>query len=263
MRKPANPLAVLAVASMVSVTPFYAIAQQQQNPHEQSQHQPPPPKRPGPNPPVGVARPGLVQPGPQGPHGVALPPGRGPGPQGHFAHAPLPSHNFGGHVYHGRLAWDRGHWRHEWHNGQLGWWWDVDGAWYFYPQPMDGPPAYVSDVEAVDEVPVGAVETPDGVGAYAPPAPVEGGYPPPPPPPPPPQEAIGGAVGGAILGGLIGGAVTGRAGGAVAGALVGGTTGALIGAEAERRHGYYWWHGSCYYQYPSGEYAIVGPRYCY
>jgi hypothetical protein len=61
---------------------------------------------------------------------------------------------------------------------------------------------------------------------------------------------------------LIGGAVTGRAGGAVAGALVGGTTGALIGAEAERRHGYYWWRGSCYYQYPSGEYAVVGPRYC-
>src|SRR5215813_12907056 len=67
---------------------------------------------------------------------------------------------------------------------------------------------------------------------------------------------------GAILGGLIGGAVTGRAGGAVAGALVGGTTGALIGAEAERRHGYYWWRGSCYYQYPSAEYAVVGPRYC-
>jgi len=251
MRKPANPFAVLTVAAMVSVTPFYAIAQQQQNPHEQSQHQQPP-KKPMQNPPVGVARPGLIQPGP----------GRGPGPQaGQFVHGPLPSRNFGGHVYYGRLAWDRGNWRHEWHNGRLGWWWDVDGAWYFYPQPMDGPPAYVSDIEAVDEVPVGAVEAPDGVAAYPPPAPVEGGYPP--PPPPPPQEAIGGAVGGAILGGLIGGAVTGRAGGAVAGALVGGTTGAIIGAQAERRHGYYWWRGNCYYQYPSGEYAIVGSRYCY
>jgi hypothetical protein len=260
MRKPAYPLAVLAVASVVSVTPFCAIAQQQQNQHEQSQHQQPT-RRPMQNPSVGVARQGLVQPVPQSPRNVASPAGRGPvPPAGHFAHGPLPSHNFGGHVYHGHLAWDRGHWRHEWHNGQLGWWWDVDGAWYFYPQPMDGPPAYVSDVEAVDEVPVGAAEAPEGVGAAypPPPAPLEGGY----PPPPPPQEAIGGAVGGAILGGLIGGAVTGRAGGAVAGALVGGTTGALIGAEAERRHGYYWWRGSCYYQYPSGEYAVVGPRYC-
>jgi Glycine zipper len=261
MRKPTYPLAVLAVASVVSVTPFCAIAQQQQNQHEQSQHQQPP-RRATQNPPTGVARPGLVQPVPQGPrNAVALPPGRGPVPQaGHWAHGPLPSRNFGGHVYRGHLAWDRGHWRHEWHNGRLGWWWDVDGAWYFYPQPMDGPPAYVSDVEAVDEAPVGAVEAPEAVGeAYPPPAaPVEGGY----PPPPPPQEAIGGAVGGAILGGLIGGAVTGRAGGAVAGALVGGTTGALIGAEAERPRGYYWWRGNCYYRYPSGEYAMVGPRYC-
>jgi hypothetical protein len=261
MRKPANSLAVLAVISMVSATPFCAIAQQQPNPHDQLQHQQPP-RKPVQNPPGGVARPALTQPGPQAPRNVALPPGRGPvPPAGHFPHGPPPSHTFGGHVYHGHLAWDRGHWRHEWHNGRLGWWWDVDGAWYFYPQPIDGPPAYVSDVEAVDEVPVGAVGAPDDVGAYPPPAPVEGGYAPP-PPPPPPQEAIGGAVGGAILGGLIGGAVTGRAGGAVAGALVGGTTGALIGAEAERRRGYYWWRGNCYYRYPSGEYAMVGPRYC-
>jgi hypothetical protein len=262
MRKPAYPVAVLAVASMVCVMPLCAMAQQGQNPHEQSPHQPPP-KRPIQSPPVGAARPGLVQPGPQGPRNAGPPPGRGPVPQaGHFAHGPMPSHSFGGHVYHGRLAWDRGHWRHEWHNGRLGWWWDVDGVWYFYPQPMDGPPAYVSDIEAMDEVPVVDGQAPDGVeGAYSSPAPVEGGYPP--PPPAPPQEAVGGAVGGAILGGLIGGAVTGRAGGAIAGALVGGTTGAVIGAEADRRHGYYWWRGNCYYRYPSGEYAIVGPRYCY
>ena len=51
MKKTANPLTVLAVASMVSATPFCAIAQQQQNPHEQSQHQQPP-RRPLPNPPL-------------------------------------------------------------------------------------------------------------------------------------------------------------------------------------------------------------------
>ena len=77
------------------------------------------------------------------------------------------------------------------------------------------------------------------------------------------QEALGGAIGGAILGGVLGGAVTGRPGGAAAGALVGGATGAMIGAEAERRRGgYYWWHGRCYFQYPSGEYALTQRGYC-
>ena len=77
------------------------------------------------------------------------------------------------------------------------------------------------------------------------------------------QETLGGAIGGAILGGVIGGAVTGRAGGAAAGALIGGATGAMIGAQAEQRRGYYWWHERCYYRYPSGEYMLVQPDYCY
>jgi uncharacterized protein YcfJ len=77
------------------------------------------------------------------------------------------------------------------------------------------------------------------------------------------QETLGGAIGGAILGGAIGGAVTCRAGGAAAGALIGGATGAMIGSQAERRRGYYWWHQRCYYRYPSGEYMPVAPDYCY
>ena len=77
------------------------------------------------------------------------------------------------------------------------------------------------------------------------------------------QETLGGAIGGAILGGAIGGAITGRAGGAAAGALIGGATGAMIGAQAERRHSYYWWRGGCYYRYPSGQYAPVAAGYCY
>jgi hypothetical protein len=77
------------------------------------------------------------------------------------------------------------------------------------------------------------------------------------------QDPLSGAIGGAILGGAIGGAVTGRAGGAAAGALIGGATGAMIGAEAQRRDGgYYWWHGRCYFRYPSGEYALVARGYC-
>jgi hypothetical protein len=155
-----------------------------------------------------------------------------------------------------RVAWQRGGWHHERRFGRDGWWWEVNGVWYWYAQPMEGPPVYVSEVEYADEPYVD--EAPD-VGGYPPPPAIVGGYP---PPPPPPSEAIGGAIGGAILGGVLVGAITGRAGGAAAGALIGGATGAAIGAEAERRHGYYWWQGTCYYRYPSGNYAPVAPGYC-
>jgi hypothetical protein len=59
---------------------------------------------------------------------------------------------FGGREYHGQLAWTDGRWRQEVRDGRDGWWWDVGGFWYFYPQQTDGPPDYVSDVEvAVDD----------------------------------------------------------------------------------------------------------------
>jgi len=29
--------------------------------------------------------------------------------------------------------WGRGHWRHDWHDGRLGWWWVVGATWYLYP----------------------------------------------------------------------------------------------------------------------------------
>ena len=51
----------------------------------------------------------------------------------------------------GRLAWRNGHWRHTARNGRLGWWWDVGGVWYFYPDSIDGPPDYVSDITVTDE----------------------------------------------------------------------------------------------------------------
>jgi hypothetical protein len=145
-------------------------------------------------------------------------------------------------------AWQRGRWHHERRFGRDGYWWAVNGAWYWYAQPVDGPPNYVSDVEMVDDV-----------ADVPPPAMVD--YPAP-PPAPPPSEVLGGAVGDALIGGILGGALTGRSGGAAAGALIGGATGAAIGAEAERRHGYYFWQGNCYYRYPSGDYAPVAPGYC-
>jgi hypothetical protein len=32
--------------------------------------------------------------------------------------------------------WRRGAWWHGRHDGRLGWWWTVDGAWYLYPTPV-------------------------------------------------------------------------------------------------------------------------------
>jgi len=208
----------------------------------------------GKRPAVQTARPG---PGPGRP---AMAPGRGP-QDARFARGAMPARNFGGHAYHGHLAWEGGRWRHEMHNGRNGWWWDVGGVWYFYPQPMEGPPTYVSDVEVMDDM------GPDG-------PPVAGGYPPPPgyapppvayapPPPPPPPDVGASAVGGAVVGGLLGGLISGRPGGAVAGAIAGGTTGAIVGAQAAARPGYYLAQGGCYYRYPSGQYVSVDPRSCY
>jgi hypothetical protein len=64
---------------------------------------------------------------------------------------PLRPQTFGGHLYRGRLAWGHGRWRHEVRKGRDGWWWHVGGVWYFYPEPFEGPPDYVSDISVVDE----------------------------------------------------------------------------------------------------------------
>jgi hypothetical protein len=182
--------------------------------------------------------------GPQGPQGQR-------GMRGNF-----PARNFGGHPYRGRLAWEGGRWRHEMHNGRFGWWWDVGGVWYFYPQQMDGPPAYVSDVEVMDDVAGGPDDDGPGPG-YPPPA---AAYAPPPPPGPDPAAS---AVGGAIVGGVLGGLISGRPVGAAVGAITGGTIGAIAGAQAAARPGYYLAQGNCYYRYPNGQYAQVDPRSCY
>ena len=225
------------VVSLVSVLTAVALAAQAQEPPKK---QPPVQGKPA----VQASRPvtGGHPPGP----------GVGRGPQdAHFARGAPPTRNFGGHAYRGRVAWEGGRWHHEMHNGRDGWWWDVGGVWYYYPQPMDGPPAYISEEYVDDEAVAGDYGAPPG--AYPPP----GAYAPPPAPPPPDPAA--GAVGGAIVGGLLGGLLTGRGSGAVAGALVGGTTGAI----AASRPGYYLSQGNCYYRYPSGQYVQADPRACY
>lgn len=198
-----------------------------------------------------------VRPGPQ-PGGQAHAGGPGPGPHNaggpppgrYMARGPAPARDWGGHAYRGNLAWDGGRWRHEIHNGRPGWWWDVGGVWYYYPQRMDGPPAYISE-DYIDDVPV----------AYAPPGPPVAYEPP--PPPPPPADPGASALGGAIVGGVLGGLISGNASGAAAGAVIGGATGAIAGATAASRPGYYFAQGNCYYRYPSGQYVQADPRACY
>lgn len=237
------------IVPLVSVVALFALSAQAE---EQSKGNGPPGK---PVPKAAVQGPRAVQGHPPGP-GSGPGPGAGPG-RGHdarYARGALPSHNFSGHPYRGHLAWEGGRWRHEVHNGRDGYWWDVGGIWYFYPQPMDGPPTYVSE-DYADDVPYADAAAP--AGAYAPPP---GAYAPPPPPPPDPAAS---AIGGAVVGGLLGGLLTGRAGGAAAGAIVGGTTGAIVGATAASQPGYYWSQGNCYYRYPSGQYVQADPRACY
>jgi hypothetical protein len=245
---------VLPLASLMTV---FALAAQAEEPNQQHKGPPPgagrPPvqaARPSNPHPTGPAGPAAAHVSPGGPAAAHVPPG-GPGGHARVVHGgPMPSRSFGGHPYRGHLAWEGGHWRHEMHNGRMGYWWDVGGAWYFYPQPMEGPPAYISD-DYADDVGYGDVGP---AAAYAPPP---GAYPPPPPDP------GASAIGGAIVGGVLGGLLTGRASGAAAGAVIGGATGAIAGASAASRPGYWMAEGNCYYRYPNGQYVQADPRWCY
>jgi hypothetical protein len=86
------------------------------------------------------------------PHIQNRPPGPRHGPQNvQFAPSRLGSRDFHNRVYHGQRPWQQGRWHHTTRNGRFGWWWDVGGFWYFYSEPKEGPPTYVSDVEVADE----------------------------------------------------------------------------------------------------------------
>jgi len=177
----------------------------------------------------------------------------GRAPEARYARGAIAMRDYGGQRYRGRVGWEGGRWRHEVHNGRPGWWWDVGGVWYYYPEQMEGPPTYVSEDYADDVV-------------YAPAAAYEAAPPPvayEPAPPPSDPDPGASALGGAIIGGVLGGILTGKAGGAAAGAVIGGATGAIAGATAASRPGYYLSQGNCYYRYPSGEYVAVDPRSCY
>ena len=113
---------IVALASMLVAPPFSSFAQREERGPSRLEEQIPP----------------------------RTPEGRTPlrSPQ---EHTPSRTQTFGGHVYHGQLAWRDGRWHHTTRNGRDGWWWDVGGFWYFYPQQIEGPPDYVSDVEVADD----------------------------------------------------------------------------------------------------------------
>ncbi len=48
--------------------------------------------------------------------------------RGHFPHHDYRRDDF--------PRWHEGHWHHGYHEGWLGWWWVVAGAWYFYTAPV-------------------------------------------------------------------------------------------------------------------------------
>ena len=185
--------------------------------HRRRVRQPPPVR----GPPGAVPDRASDGPGGPGPHVAA---GRsrtrasrgGPGGARVVHGGPIPSRNFAGHAYRGHLAWEGGRWRHEVHNGRMGWWWDVGGVWYFYPERFDGPPGYISE-DYADDVGYDAVRRRSPAPMRRLPAPTRRH------PPPDPGAS---AVGGAIVGGVLGGLLTGRASGAAAGAVIGGATGA-------------------------------------
>jgi len=135
------------VLSLASALALFALSAHAEEPQQK------PPGKPA----VQAPRPGPGHPGPVSGHPGPAPghpgPAVGRGPQdGHFAHGSLPARNFGGHPYRGRASWEGGRWHHEMRNGRDGWWWDVGGVWYYYPQPMEGPPAYVSEDFVEDDM---------------------------------------------------------------------------------------------------------------
>jgi hypothetical protein len=87
-----------------------------------------------------------------------------------------------------REIWRGGRWHHEMRFGRMGYWYEVNGAWYFYDQPFEGPPTYVSDVEFMDPdlevAPAPVIVAPAPVVVAPPPVVVVR-------PPPPPVVCVG------------------------------------------------------------------------
>jgi hypothetical protein len=159
----------LAIAAALSLP---AAAQSTSGPpHGQPGKGPPPKAAPAPRGPAAGAHPhGPPGPGARPAYAGHPGPGHAGRPAYYARHPNFARRDFHGHFYRGSLAWDRGVWRQEWHNGRYGWWWDVGGAWYFYEQPIYPYPTVISTVEVFDDPAMAGAPPLDG--AYAEPAPV-------------------------------------------------------------------------------------------
>jgi hypothetical protein len=79
-------------------------------------------------------------------------------------HARRPAPNWHGDIArfheHDWALWRGGRWAHERHDGRIGWWWVVGGAWYFYPRPVypypspwNPPPVEIAPPQAPELLP--------------------------------------------------------------------------------------------------------------
>ena len=203
---------------------------------------------------------GHVGTGPGGGHAAGAGPGAGHagagpghGPQNaHIARGHVRARNFGGHAYHGRLAWEGGRWRHEMHNGRDGWWWDVGGAWYSIRSRwmVRRPMSPMS--RSWTTLPTGRRSRTVCAAARS-------------------LRAASATAAGPCRKcrrrrhrrRVAGRSAHGPAERRDRRAAAGGVTGAIVGAQAASRPGYYLAQGTCYYRYPSGQYVPADPRACY
>jgi hypothetical protein len=75
-------------------------------------------------------------------------------------------HNFHEHDYD---HWRGGRWFHGFHEGHGGWWWIIDGGWYFYPAPVyPYPDPYTPPVVVAEPVPVAPMGVPPSYVYYCP-----------------------------------------------------------------------------------------------
>lgn len=89
-----------------------------------------------------------------------------------FAHGEFYGHDYAHFTPHDQALWHSGAWRHEERDGRYGWWYVVDGIWYFYPEPIYPFPTYVPDVVYIPDVEEFAPPPP----AVAPPPPAAASY---------------------------------------------------------------------------------------
>jgi hypothetical protein len=68
-------------------------------------------------------------------------------------HGDFHGRDFGGFRPDELRIWRGGLWRHDWHDGRLGWWWVVGDGWYFYPEPIYPYPTYVAPVIVAQPAP--------------------------------------------------------------------------------------------------------------